>query len=206
MEVTPLRATCLSQLLTGVTLASEWSLFFHLHQRFFQNPARLPDYPNDFAAWTNDILGEYTVAERLANLNLIRSIDLGAVRREISVILAERLMKDGTERHTPPEYGFVFCQPRLAAFASGRLAHTPREFVEMLSGIDSDSIGYHLFFAPRVTTGPVINDFSIWFRQWGYESLARQLDAFDPYLNSLEDTRACLVEFIRKAIREEKGD
>ncbi len=205
VEVTNLRATSLSRLLTGVTLASEWSLFFHLHQRFFIDPSSLPEYPNDFAAWTNDILGEYKVAERLANLNLVRSIDLAQVRREISIILADHLINTGVERHVPAENGFVFCQPRLVAFGSGCMARTPAEFLEKLRDIDSDSISYHLFFAPRITPGPMINDFSIWFRQWGYDALGRKLDAFDPYLNSLEDNRAYLIELIKTGLQEEEA-
>ena len=35
----------------------------------------------------------------------------------------------------------------------------------------------------------------------GYGSLAQQLDAFDPYLNSLEDNRAYLIELIEAALR-----
>jgi len=42
IEVTPFRAISLGQLLTNVTLAPEVSLFYHLHQRFFRDPDRLP--------------------------------------------------------------------------------------------------------------------------------------------------------------------
>ena len=87
----------------------------------------------------------------------------------------------------------------MVDFRSGGLARAPREFLEILRDIDADSIGYHLF-APK--TAPVPNDFAACFRQWGYESLARQLDAFDPYLNSLEDNRAYLVELIEVGLRQ----
>lgn len=199
VEVTPLRAASLAQLLTGVTLAPESAIFYHLHQRFFHEPDRLPEYPNDFATWAGAVLGDGVLAERLANLNLVRSPDIAAVRREISVILAERLQQTGDGRPVGRGFEFIFCLPRMVEFGSGRVARTPQEFLEILRAIDTDSIGYHLF-APK--TGPMPNDFAACFREWGYESLARQLDAFDPYLNSLEDNRAYLLELVEVGLRQ----
>lgn len=199
VEVTPLRAASLGQLLTGVTLAPESSIFYHLHQRFFRDPERLPEYPNDFAHWAQAALGDGVLAERLANLHLARGADLAGIRRQISVILAERLHQVGDERRAPPGFEFIFCLPRLVEFPSGRVARTPEEFLEILRGIDSDSIAYHLF-VPR--TGRAPNDFAAWFRQWGHTSLADQLDAFDPYLNSLEDNRAYLAELIEMGLHQ----
>lgn len=195
VEVLPVWATSLEQLLTGVTLAPEMSLFYHLHQQFFRDPQHLPAYPNDFAIWTDTVLGNAVVAERLANLNLLRCVDLAVGRRELSVMLAEHLRDDGAAQTVPWEKRFLFCQPRLVAWPSGDEARTPHEFGAVLGNVDSTAIGYHLF-APRIRPGPVANDFAVWFARWGYTSLAQQLDAFDPYLNSLEDTRAYLGELI----------
>src|ERR671937_320849 len=128
IEVTPFRAISLGQLLTSVTLAPDASLFYHLHQRFFRDPDRLPEYPNDFAAWVDTILGNAVVAERLANLNLLRSIDLAMVRREISVILAQHLEQNADSQCLSAADAFIFCQPRLVIFSSRRQARTPSEF------------------------------------------------------------------------------
>ncbi len=198
VQVTPHRAATLGELLTGITLASDQSIFFHLHQRFFAEPDHLPDYPNDFAAWADAILGDPVTAERLANLNLFRTAQVATVRREISVVLAERLRDDGDGRHAAPGTEFIFCRPRIVEFATGRRATTPAEFLAILRDIDAESIGYHLF-APKAEGAA--NDFSAWFAAQGHPSLARQLDSFDPYLNSLEDTRAYLAELIDVGVR-----
>ena len=58
VEATPMRAGSISQLLTGVTLASELSIFYHLHQHFLVDPNILPEYPNDFARWVAQHLGQ----------------------------------------------------------------------------------------------------------------------------------------------------
>ena len=206
VEVTPHRASSLTQLLASVTVAPEMSIFYHLHQRFFRNPDQLPEFPNDFADWTNNILGNSTVAERLANLNLFRSVDIAVVRREISVILAEHFTHNGDGRSVPPAEAFIFCQPRLIGFSSGYRVSTPQQFLDTLGKVDSDVIGFHLFL-PKANPGRVANDFAAWFRGMGYEALARQLDAFDPYLNSLEDNRSYLTELIDAAIHSpEKGE
>lgn len=200
VEVIDYRAASLAQLLTGVTLAPDASIFYHLHQRFFLDPTRLPEYPNDFAAWADISLGDAVVAERLANLNLFRSIDLAVVRREISVILAEHLERNGHGHQVRAGSEFIFCQPRMVGFGSGLRASTPQQFTEILRTVDSDSIGYHLF-TPKTAPGQVANDFATWFKARGHDALAQQLDAFDPYLNSLEDNRAYLLELIEAELR-----
>jgi hypothetical protein len=198
VEVTPCRASSVAQLLTGVTLAPESSIFYHLHQRFFREFDQLPEYPNDFANWADVTLGDGILAERLANLNLVRTRDLAAVRREISVILAERLQQGSDGRTVRPGFEFIFCLPLMVEFASGRLARTPVEFLDCLRDLHSDSLGYHLFVP---FTGAGAPGFAEWFGRWGYERLARQLGTFDPYLNSLEDNRNYLVELIETGLR-----
>lgn len=204
VDVTPFRALNLGQLLIGVTLAPELSIFYHLHQRFFRHPQRLPEYPNDFADWANAILGDAVIAERLANLDLLRSVDLSLVRRELSVMLAEHLQEQDAARSVAKDRAFIFCQPRLVLFRSGWQADSPAAFIDVLREVDSDTIGYHLF-TPKISPGPVANDFAVWFRQWGYASLAAQLDAFDPYLNSLEDNRTYLIELIEMGLRQPRS-
>jgi hypothetical protein len=205
-EVTNQRAVSLSQLLMEVTIASQWSLFFHLHQHFFRDPHTIPEYPNDFSSWVHTYLAEDAVAEKLANLNLVRSMDLELVRREICTILAQHLQEISSERHTSPENAFVFCKPRLAVLSTGRTAWTIDEFIGILKDIDSDSVGYHLFIAPRLLSGPMMNDFSLWFRQRGYSLLADKLDSFDPYLKSLKENHDFLLNLIECECRETHAD
>jgi hypothetical protein len=195
VEATTLKAASLSQLLTGVTLATELSIFYHLHHHFFTDPTALPEYPNEFARWVGEVLGNGVVAERLANLNLFRAANLAAVRREISVILAEYLAHNADTQQAPPGRAFIFCQPRVVVLPCGRRATTLLEFLATLRTVESESIAYHLF-APKAMPEGSRNDFAYWFDAWGYTALAQQLDSFDPYLNSLEDNRQYLLEMI----------
>lgn len=204
VEVTDYRATTLAQLLTGVTLVSLDSIFFHLHQRLLREPHVLAPFPNDFATWADGPLGDGVVAERLANVNLFRSPDLEHVRREISMILAEHLQGGNGSRSVIPEQSFIFCQPRFMVLPAGTPASTPQQFVEVLGRVESDAIGFHLFLPKVLRTTPE-NDFAQWFRSLGYDGLATQLDAFDPYLNSLEDNRAYLLELVTAAIDDGGG-
>ena len=195
-EVTNQRAISLSQLLMEVTTTSQWSLFFHLHQHFFRDPHIIPEYPNDFSSWVHTYLAEDAVAEKLANLNLVRSMDLELVRREICTILAQHLQEISGERHTSPENAFIFCKPRLAVLDTGRTARTLDEFIGILKDMDSDTVGYHLFIAPRLLSETMVNDFSLWFRQRGHHRLADRLDSFDPYLKSLKENHDFLLDLI----------
>lgn len=200
VEATTLRAASISQLLTGVTLASELSIFYHLHQHFLVDPNILPEYPNDFARWVAQHLNNGVVAERLANLNLFRTATLAEVRHEITLILAEYLAHTSDRRQVQPSQEFIFCQPRLIVLPCRQKAATPEEFLEVLRTIDIQSIAYHLFESKVVPTG-ARNDFTRWFEALGYPGLADRLDTFDPYLNSLEDNRNYLVKLIADGLR-----
>jgi uncharacterized protein DUF5752 len=198
VEVTPCRAGSVSQLLTGVTLAPDASIFYHLHRPFLHDSNRLAEYPNDFAGWADSSLGDAVLAERLANLNLVRTPDLATVRREISVILAERLHQAADTKIVRPGLEFIFCEPLMAEFGAGRVAHSVKEFVDCLRELPADAIGYHLF-APFLAAD--VSGFAGWFRDQGHEQLAQQLETFDPYLNCLEDNRRYLVELIEDGLR-----
>jgi len=198
LEVTSCRAASVSQLLTGVTLAPDASIFYHLHRPFFQDSDRLPNYPNDFAGWADRDLGDAMLAERLANLNLVRTPELAKVRREISIILAERLQQAGDTKTVRPGLEFIFCEPLMVEFGSGSVAHSAEDFVAMLRELPAETIGYHLFASFLAADAP---GFARWFRDQGYAGLAQQLETFDPYLNCLEDNRQYLIELIEEALR-----
>lgn len=204
VEATTIRAASITQLLTGVTLTSELSIFYHLHQHFLIDPGILPEYPNDFARWVAQSLNNGVVAERLANLNLFRAANLQEVRREITVILAEFLARISDRRQVPPGHEFIFCQPRLVVLPCGQKASTPEEFLGFIRSIDIQSIAYHLFESKVVPAG-ARNDFSRWFAALGYARLADRLDTFDPYMNSLEDNRKYLVKLIADGLRKREN-
>jgi hypothetical protein len=205
VEATCLKATSLSQLLTGVTLAEELSIFFHLHRHFFVEPETLPEYPNDFASWVSKELGNGIMAERLANLNLFRAATLREVRREISVILADYLAREGDGRQSLPDHAFIFCLPRLVILSCGCRATTPQQFLALLRTVEGESIAYHLF-EPKAMPEGGRNDFAEWLEAWGYTTLAKQLDFFDPYLNSLEDNRQYLVELVEAGLSQQAAE
>lgn len=202
VEATTLRAASLSQLLTGVTLADALSVFYHLHRCFFVHPELRLEYPNDFAQWVGEELGNWAVAEQLANLNLFRAATLRDVRDEITITVAKHLAHNGDGRQTSADRAFVFCLPRLVVLPCGCQATTPREFLSILRTVEHASIAYHLF-APKIMPEGKRNDFAAWFAMWGYDVLAQQLDSFDPYLNSLEDNRGYLIELIAAGVGEQ---
>jgi hypothetical protein len=199
IEATTLKAATLSQLLTGVTLADDAAILYHLHRHFFVAPEVLPEYPNDFAYWVGEELGNGVMAERLANLNLFRAATLAEVRREISILLAQYLTGGGDGQRVASGREFIFCQQRMIVMPCHAGAATAQEFLAALRKVEIHSVGYHLFQSRAMPSGG--NDFTRWFEGWGYTNLAHQIDSFDPYLNSLEDNRTYLVEMVEAWLR-----
>ncbi len=205
VEATKIKASSLAELLTGVTLAEDLSIVYHLHRHFFVNPDTLPEYSNDFASWVGDELGNAVVAERLANLNLFRAAGVSALRREIAVILAESLAqeRDGVGSSARARREFIFCNPRPVVLPCRTVAAAPAAFPDALRVVEIQSVGYHVFLSSL--TWMARNDFAIWFDTWGEVDLARELETFDPYLNCLEDTRKYLIELTTRGLSASGG-
>jgi DNA-binding transcriptional ArsR family regulator len=143
-------------------------------------------------------------ATRLANLNLFRAATLAEVRREISILLAEHLRSGGDRQRVTAGREFVFCQQRLVIMPCHAEASNAEEFLAALRKVEIQSVGYHLFQSRAMPSGG--NDFTRWFNGWGHTDLARQIDSFDSYLNSLEDNRTYLAEMVERWLRRrEKG-
>ncbi len=85
-----------------------------------------------------------------------------------------------------------------------REAASPEQFLEVLRDIESEAMAFHSF-APKVRHAGGRTDLAAWFETWRYGELAAQLDSFDPYLNSLEDTRTYLVDTIVAGLRPKAG-
>ena len=205
VEATTIKASSLAELLTGVTLADDLSIVYHLHRRFFVDPDTLPEYPNDFAGWAADELGNAVLAERLANLNLFRAAGVSALRREIAVILAESLAQDGdgVGSSARARRAFIFCTPRPVVLPCRTVVVAPEAFPDALRAVEIQSIGHHVFLSSL--TGIARNDFATWFATWGEVDLAREIETVDPYLNCLEDTRKYLIELITRGLSASGG-
>ena len=62
------------ELLNHITQVPKASIYYHTHRFLQQHHYLSPEPPNDFAYWTTNILALEALGERLASVDIIRSL------------------------------------------------------------------------------------------------------------------------------------
>lgn len=201
-ELTGLRASTLSQLLSLLKEVSGSSIYHHTHRFLQQHQYLSPEPPNDFAYWVTQVLGEDELGERLASIDTIQFPNIRSLREKIVETIEDYLRnnplaklkfaKEGEEFHFMKSISFIL--------PTNYIAFDLREFVDILKKITIDSIYFHIFEA-RLRLERATNDFSYWIESSIQDkNLADEITRLDPYTHTLEDLRNTLVRIIENRI------
>lgn len=201
-EATGLRVATLAQLAHFLKEVPEGCIYYHLHQTLFVHQRFLPAYPNDFAYWVSEILGEKLLGEKLAGVEVITHPNLEALRAALAGIVDEHLAQSPTAHLKFASEGeeFFFIKSLYVVLPTPHRASTLAEFVECLKRISLNTLYFHIFDA-RLRLGQRTNDFAIWLEEClGLPDLARQIAALDPYAHTLESLRGELLRLTEAAL------
>jgi predicted trehalose synthase len=181
------------------------SIYYHTHGVFLRHKLIAGVYPNDFANWVATEVRDRVLAERLAMVDPRDLPDLQALREELASVIDEHL------RHVPfvPRalYGepLDFIQSRIVEIPTGVEVSTLEELREALLEIDLSAIYFHLIES-RVRLGRDQNDFAAWLEHGlGLADLAARVRGLDPYVVTLERTRARLIGLCDEALGDGRG-
>ena len=178
------KAKNLQELLEGIKVSSDATIFYHTHRFLVQHQQISPEPPNDFAYWVSNILLERLVGEKLASIDLIEFKTIPEIRKRIAEVIEGNLNSNGT-RNCPQGMEFHFMYSHIFVIDTGKRASNLKEFVEVVRTIPIRSIYFHMFQS-RLMLGTGENDFSIWFREsLGEEKLASEISRMDPYTYTL---------------------
>ena len=196
-ELTGERAMTLHELRDGIARCSAACIFYHTHHAFLRAHRVGQDFTNDFARWVGETLREFHLGERLGGIDVLDYPDLEDLRRVFLQLIDGFLEAEGARvRAAPPEEPFHFMRARTILYPLEMQARTLEELATAITAIPLDSIFFH-FIEARVRLGRETNDFSGWLsNQLGEPELARAVDAIDPYVLSLEELRARLLEVL----------
>ncbi len=201
-ELTGLRASTLTQLLSLLKRVPGSCIYHHTHRFLQQHQYLSPEPPNDFAWWVREALGEDELAERLSSIDTVQFSSIRSLREKI-ITTVEKYLKDnpfaylkfarqGEEFHFVKSISFIL--------PTGYLAYDLKEFVEILKRITIVAIYFHIFEA-RLRLEKQNNDFSKWIENsLGNEELAQAISNLDPYTYTLEDLRKKIIQIIEKAL------
>ncbi len=176
------------------------SIYFHTYSYFLRHSYIKGPYPNDFATWTAQEVGDNVLGERLGILNPFAFESVEALRSEIISIIDDHLKALKVVPRVVHGEPFEFMSSRIIEIPTGIEVETFEDFASALKDVDVSVIYFHVFEA-ELRMGKGHSDFAIWLEtSVGQGALAERLDAIDPYLLSLEEIRAQILERCHEAL------
>jgi hypothetical protein len=193
------KAKNLQELLEGIKVSSDATIFYHTHRFLVQHQQISPEPPNDFAYWVSNILLDRLVGEKLASIDLIEFKTIPEIRKRIAEVIEGNLNSNGT-RSCPQGMEFHFMYSHIFVIDTGKRASNLKEFIEVVRTIPIRSIYFHMFQS-RLMLGTGENDFSIWFREsLDEEKLASEISRIDPYTYTLEGLRNKIIRIVSEYV------
>ncbi|MDA2916987.1 DUF5752 family protein [Nitrospinae bacterium AH_259_B05_G02_I21] len=188
------------ELLDNIEEVPPESIYFHTQSYFLRHRYIKGPYPNDFATWTAQEVGDNVLGERLGILNPFAFESVEALRSEIISIIDDHLKALKVVPRVVHGEPFEFMSSRIIEIPTGIEVETFEDFASALKDVDVSVIYFHVFEA-ELRMGKGHSDFAIWLEtSVGQGALAERLDAIDPYLLSLEELRAQILERCHEAL------
>lgn len=199
-RLTGRKASDILELLEIIKNVSPDSIFHHMHQYFLKPHVIPPEFPNDFAVWVSEALGERGLAEGLANLNPYGFSNIEDVRAGLVRIITEYLNNFPAPRPVLPGEEFFFNEGVTFIIPTGLEALHRHDMVRLLKEVDSSSIYFH-FYEARMRLGKQGDDFSQFLEQClDCHGLANRIKALDPYMYTTEVLRNKLIDIMGEGL------
>jgi hypothetical protein len=191
------RALTLPDLHSGLASIAQDCLYFHFWGSLLQPRFEEREYNNDFASWVRHELHDQKLAEQLAVIDPIDYPDLEDLRQKILEYIEERIDESEHLQWTRGSLPFEFMHSQIVIFSTLKTLYHPEELAEVVPKLSTGSIFYHYIDARR-RSAERSNDFSSWIATFGdeYLPLIQQVDAIDPYYQSLHELRNQLAAVI----------
>jgi len=203
-ELTGLRASNLSQLLSLVKQVPGSCIYHHTHKFLQQHQYLSPEPPNDFAYWVSKVLGEEELGERLASIDTVQFSTIRLLRDKIAATIENYLKNNLSSKLKFAVEGeeFHFIKSVSFVLPTNYIAYDLREFADVVKNITIDSIYFHIFES-RLRLEKKTNDFSNWIKtSIGDKELSDKISRLDPYTYTLEDLRKTIIKIVEQKLRD----
>ena len=192
----------LRELLDAIQVVPDIVLDQHMRRCVLADHFELNEFPNDFARWSWDALGDRALAEQLSLVDPYQLSGHAELRKALSEVIEARLW--GIER-------VPWCRPglelhltgsRLIAYDTGERFPTLTALAEALHQMSPRSLFYHVHEA-HVRRNGASDDFSAWLESLGADAaLIAQIRAIDFYFLNLSQLRGEFLDIFRHFVHE----
>lgn len=184
----------LRELLDAVRTAPEAVIEHHMIRCALEERFELDEFPNEFARWCWESLGDHVLAEQLGLIDPYQHPHLASVRTALEDALEQRLWGLDRVPWCRPGLELHLLESRLIAFDTRERIQTPAALAESLERMSSRSLFYHIHEARR-RTQPATDDFSAWLESRDVNpTLVARLRAIDFYFLNLSQLRRELLD------------
>jgi Family of unknown function (DUF5752) len=187
----------LRELLEAIRTVPNMVIEHHMTRCQLVDHFELYEFPNEFARWCWDMLGDHVLAEQLGLIDPYQHASIDSLRAELVNVIDERIWELDRVPWCPPGLDLHLVGSRVMAYDTGERFSTPVAMAEALPRISSRSLFYHVPYARRRTPGRT-DDLSNWLEGYGAdESLVSRLRAIDVHFIHLSQLREQLIEAFR---------
>lgn len=190
------KATNIYELLDGIKVVPEASLYYHTHKLLKQHHYLVPEPPNDFAYWIRNVLVQPKLGEMIASINIAGFNNLEELRNRL-VYIFENHDREGYGINCQKGFEFQFMSCKTFCFKNKYEAMNLSEFNDILQTIDISTF-YLNIFDSKLRGGKHRNNFAIWFESIGEAELADRISNIDPYTLTLEGLRRQILKLIKQ--------
>lgn len=190
------------ELLAGIEEVPPDSLRYHTRSYLLRSRYLPAPYPSDFATWAAVHVQDRVLGERLAVVDPFEFLDLELLRAELSAILDRHLASLSTVPRVEAGEPFHFMRSVLIEIPTGVTASTLQEFRDGLAQADASAIYYH--FCESVRQRPEADPLN-WLEERQFPEIAARMRRFDPFIRSLDSTRAGLLAICDQALSSTDG-
>lgn len=193
-ELTGLRARNLAELRDCLEAAPDNSIYYHTHQYLEEHQYLTPTPANAFSEWVGDALGNASVAESLAAIDVLQAPALDALRRRLIAVVDEAVRNGKDTRTAEPGHELHFLKSITFITPCPYEAHNLRELAGVVRRLSLGSLYFHLFEARLLGGAMAVFDIASWLRrEVDQPELAAEIGRLNPYDFTLEGLRASLV-------------
>ena len=200
LELTGRRASDLAELLKHILEVDGSVIFNHTHHFIQEMGFLVSQPPSDFAHWVGEVLGDRTLAEKLAGVDPCQFGSIRELREAIAGVIERRLETGARSRTARPGEDFHFLRTVSLAVPTPYVAWNLYEFSEALKRVSTASLAHH-FFDARLRLDHQSDDFSNWIRHSvALPEMASQLERLSPYTCTLEGLRQDILHIVDATI------
>lgn len=196
------KASNLKEFLNIIEQSPDKVLFHHLYQSHVKHDQKIGEFPTDFANWAAYELGDFALAEKLANFDPYDFKTVVEAKESLIAIIEEHMWDLPTIPWVRQGSEFYFSSSTTIVIPLGIEVSSLKNFRKALDKIPNSSLYFHFYEARKIKKEKEHDDFSQWIEDnFDRKELVKKIREIDFYFFSVEEMRKILIDILDKELK-----